>query len=49
MFFKPTGWDLVKMLWWGFWNRPPKELQLPPIKKREMVPQPCCPTCKRPY
>ena len=49
MFFRPTGWELVKMLWWGLWNLPPKEPQLPPIKKLEMVPQSHCPTCKRPY
>lgn len=48
MFFKPTGWELVKMLWWGFWN-PPRELQLPPLKKVEMAPSSCCPLCKRPY
>ena len=42
MFFRPTAWELVKMLWWGLWNPPPAQ-------KQSMVPQSHCPTCKRPY
>jgi len=48
MFFvKPTGWDLVRMMWWGLWNPPPK-LELPPLKKVQMAPDTHCPYCKRP-
>jgi len=47
MFFvKPTGWDLVRMMWWGLWNPPPK-LELP-LKKVQMAPDTHCPYCKRP-
>ena len=50
MMVKPTFWDLVRMIWWGFWQPPPKELELPPLKKPlKMAPDSHCPHCKRPY
>ncbi len=41
-FFRPTLLDLMKMLWWGIWNPPPK-LQPVPVQSSH------CPFCKRAY
>jgi hypothetical protein len=50
LMFRPTWWDLVKMLWWSFWSPPkPVAYQLPPMKKRDNIREDRCHTCKRPF